>query len=73
MVLDISVSDYLYYFLEVDSCQDGAVHLVNGSSEQSGRLEVCTNSVWGTVCGTGFDVTDAYVICRKLGLGISGQ
>lgn len=49
------------------------MRLVNGSSEQSGLLEVCTNSVWGTVCGTGFDVTDAYVICRKLGLGISGQ
>ena len=35
-------------------------------------MEVCTNQVWGCVCSTGFDVTDAYVVCRELELGISG-
>ena len=56
-----------------NNCQEGAVRLVNGSTQQSGRLEVCTNNIWGTVCGDGFDVTDAYVVCRELGLGISGK
>lgn len=54
------------------SCQDGAVRLVNGMTTESGRLEVCKNNIWGSVCGSGFDTTDAYVVCRELGLGISG-
>ena len=45
---------------------------VNGSSDKSERLEVCTNQVWGCVCSTGFDVTDACVVCRELEQGISG-
>jgi deleted-in-malignant-brain-tumors protein 1 len=31
-----------------------------------GRLEVCTNGVWGSVCNSGFSTTDAYVVCRQL-------
>lgn len=49
------------------------MRLVNGTSNQAGRLEVCTNGIWGSVCGTGFDVTDAYVVCKELGLGVSGN
>ena len=48
------------------------MRLVNGSTVESGRLEVCSNNIWGSVCGNGFSVTDAYVICRQLGLGESG-
>ena len=59
-------------YLESAGCKEGEVRLVNGSSDESGRLEVCTNQVWGCVCSTGFDVTDAYVVCRELELGISG-
>ena len=58
--------------IESSNCKEGAVRLVNGSTQQSGRLEVCTNNIWGSVCGDGFDVTDAHVVCRELGLGISG-
>lgn len=45
---------------------------MGGPSTTEGRLEVCYKGVWGSVCGTGFDVTDAYVACKELGLGISG-
>lgn len=61
-----------FIYLESASCNEGEIRLVNGSSDQSGRLEVCTDQTWGCVCSTGFDVTDAYVVCRELGLGISG-
>ena len=56
----------------MSDCEDGDVRLVNGSFATEGRLEVCKNKIWGSVCSTGFDSTDAYVICNELGLGDSG-
>jgi deleted-in-malignant-brain-tumors protein 1 len=62
---------YGIFCYEPKNCQEGAVRLVNGTSSEAGRLEVCSNGIWGSVCGKGFDVTDAYVVCRELGFGIS--
>ncbi len=49
------------------SCEDGDVRLVNGSSVLEGRLEICVNHVWGTVCDRRFGTSEAEVACRKLG------
>ena len=31
-----------------------------------GRLELCLNQAWGTVCGTQFGHTEAKVACRQI-------
>ena len=49
------------------SCIDGAVRLKNGSLSWEGRLEICVNNAWGTVCDDGWDNADASVVCRQLG------
>ena len=32
-----------------------------------GRLEVCVNSAWGTVCSDAFGASDAAVACEAIG------
>lgn len=48
-------------------CQDGSVRLRNGYLDTEGRVEICINRAWGTVCGFGFGQADASVVCRQLG------
>ena len=50
-----------------DDCYDGEVRLVRGESEGEGRLEVCNNRRWGSVCGTQWTNRHTAVVCRYLG------
>ena len=47
-------------------CIDGEIRLSDGSNPLEGRLEICYNRAWGTVCDTGFSQNDADVVCRQL-------
>jgi len=52
----------------MSDCLDGSVRLSSGNNSQEGRLEVCINHAFGTVCRTAFSTDEADIVCRSLGL-----
>ena len=44
------------------------MRLIDGADNFEGRVEVCVNGKWGTVCDQSWDIEDATATCRQLGL-----
>ena len=54
-------------------CVDGDTRLVDGTNPLEGRVEICFNDAWGTVCDNAFSSADAEVVCRALGEPFNGK
>ncbi len=42
-------------------------------NELEGRVEVCINDEWGTICDEMWDGVDAGVVCKQLELNSAGR
>ena len=40
---------------------------MGGPNAREGRVEAFFSGVWSLVCGTGWDISDAEVVCQSLG------
>ena len=46
---------------------------MDGDNEFEGRVEICIDGTWGTVCDDEWDARDAAIVCRQLGFSTEGE
>ena len=61
-----------------DNCTHGDLRIASRSDDESalsseGRLEICVNGVWGTICDLKYGTRDATVACKQLGYDGQGM
>ena len=53
-------------FLFLKACSEGRIRLVGGN-DVAGRVEICHDGRWTSICDDRWDAADAKVTCRQLG------
>ena len=59
-----------------NECSSGDLRLVGGERESEGRVEICVEGFWGTVCNNtyfGGQQELAVVVCRQKGFTTTGK
>jgi len=46
---------------------------MGGTNVTEGRVEICIDKAWGTICDTYWDNREAQVACRQLGFPSIGM
>lgn len=54
-------------------CNDGDLRLRDGVCEREGRVEVCLDDRWGTICDDGWGSNEASVVCGQLNFSREGE
>ena len=52
-----------------NNCTNGEVRLISTYRRSEGRVEVCHNNQWGTICGNSWYGNSTQVACSQLGYG----
>ncbi len=68
--LQLLVGDGNEYFLGETSYD---LHYYDNNGLVTGRVEICLNGRYGTICDDSWDNQDASVVCRQLGFSPHGQ
>jgi len=50
------------------ACNEGDIRLQGSNTNGTGRVKICHNNIWGTVCDDSWSNVDAAVACNQLGL-----
>ena len=61
------------YFFTTAPCTNGDIRLRGSTNSYEGRVEICNNNAWGTVCDDLWGTPDANVACRQLGFASTGK
>ena len=54
-------------------CTNGGIRLLGGQVPSEGRVEICVNKAWGTICDDVWTTSDANVACKQAGFSGSGK
>ena len=60
---------FMNFLLVRADCANGDIRLVNGTTLYEGRVEICYDGVWGSVCDStsSWDYSGAAIVCLQLG------
>ena len=48
-------------------CEEGAIRLQGRGSSMVGRVEICYNDEWASVCDHQWNIEETQVACKQLG------
>ena len=72
MQVVVEVATVSVDILILGPCPNGDIRLRGGQNPSEGRVEICFNNQWGTVCDDSWSTSDGNVVCRQLGFSPNG-